>query len=133
MKKNPRDLKVNGKQYAYILDSICPECADLDPDVMTDKEKVEFVIEQFDKEYNYAYNKKQYPNIVARFEQWMRGAPSSFCVEFANYRIALIGKAWGYCQTEKKTAAFVNNWWGAIADKFFQLARKLGVEYAKYM
>ena len=133
MKKNPRDYKVNGKQYAYILDAICPECADLDPDNMTDKEKVEFVLEQFDKGYNYAYNKKTYPNIVCRFEQWMRGMPSSFCVEFADYRIALIGKAWGYCQTEKNTSAFVNNWWSAIVDKFFQLARKLGVEYAKYM
>lgn len=133
MKKNPRDYKVNGKQYAYILDCINPEMIDVDSDGMSDKEKMELTLKEFDRCSNYWDNKKNYPNIVDRFEQWMRGLPGVFDVEFVNYNIAQIGKEWGYSQTKKKEAAFVENWWHAIACKFFQLARLLGVDYEKYM
>lgn len=45
MKKNPRDYKVNGKMYAYILDSISSDDADVES--MSDKERIEFALDTF--------------------------------------------------------------------------------------
>ena len=132
-KKNFRDYKVNGKQYVYILDAICPEMIDIDSDGMSDKDKVELVLREFDKMANYPYNKKRCPNHVERFKEWLQGLPSVINVAFENYAIIQIGKEWGYCQTEKKSGNFVNNWFEEISSKFFQLARLLDVDVCKYV
>ena len=129
---NPRNYKVNGKQYAYILNSIEFERNGVNSENLSDKEKIKFVLETFNEEYNYPYNKKCYRNIVERFAQWLRGLPSVISVAFDDYTIANIGKSWRYCQTKAKEAKFVNNWFNYISAKFFQLARIVGVDYARY-
>jgi len=133
MKKNVRDYKVNGKQYAYILDAIVPENVDIDSDGMSDSEKMIVLLEQFNKEANYPYNKQLYKSVVERFCEWTKGLPSVFCIEFNPYNIKQIGKSWGYCQTEKKADNFAENWFMSISCKVFQLAHRLGVDTTKYM
>lgn len=133
MKKNVRDYKVNGKQYAYILDAIVPENVDIDSDGMSDSEKMVVLLEQFDRCANYPYNKKAIPNVADRFADWAQGLPSVFCIAFERDNIIKTGKSWGYCQTDKKADIFVENWFRSIASKVFQLAEKLGVDTTKYM
>lgn len=132
MKKNVRDYKVNGKQYAYILDAIVPENVDKDSDGMSDKDKVVVLLEEFNQCANYPYNKKVFRNIVDRFANWAQGLPSVFNIAFEDENIIKTGKSWGYCKTAKKSELFVDNWFRSIASKTFQLAEKLGVDTYKY-
>lgn len=130
MKKNPREFKKNGVQYAYILD--CVHSDEINVWALNDDEKIKYVLDTFEFEYNNAYNKRTYPNLIERFSQWLRGLPTALSVAYANYEIIEIGKSWGYCETEKKAAKFCDDWWFQIASKFFQLARILGVSVSEY-
>lgn len=58
MRKNIRDYKVNGKQFAYVLDAINVTDFDGNEIDATDKERVKYFFECFDKEYNSSYYKR---------------------------------------------------------------------------
>ncbi len=133
MKKNVRDYKINGSQYAYILDAITPDNYGLDGNNMSDREKVIFLLDVFSTEYNSPYEKRRCPSVINRFESWIRGLPSAFNIAFTNYAIIETGKSWGYCKTEKQADRFVENWFHAIAVKVFSLAGRLGIEIGDYV
>lgn len=123
MKKNIRLYKRNGNQFAYILDSICVTDYDGNELESTDKERVKYFFECFEKEYNYEYNKHLFPALGERIAQYLRCLPSCIHIAFENYKIAEIGKSWGYCQTERKEAQFIENWFSVIALRLIQLKR----------
>lgn len=127
MKKDIRDYKNVGIQYAYILDSIEQETSV----VLTGKEKVVYFFNCFDKEYNYDYNKCSYPNLQERITSYLRGLPSCIGIAFIDYNIAEIGKLWGYCKTDKQAAKFVDNWFDTIAFRLIQLAKYYDINILK--
>lgn len=124
MKKNVRDYKVNGVQFAYVLDSIYIEDENGNEVELTDKEKIERVFERFNKEYNYEYNKRL-PREWERVAQWLKGLPGCINIAFSDYDIEQLGKSWGFCKTPAKAAEFVNNWWTVMAWRLLQLRRLL--------
>lgn len=130
MKKNPREFKKSGVQFAYILD--CVHSDEINVEALNDDEKIKYVLDTFDNEYNYPYNKRTYPCLYERFSQWLRGLPTALSIAFAYYQIIEIGKSWGYCETEKKAEKFCDEWFYQISAKFFQLARILGVSVSEY-
>lgn len=130
MKKNPREFKRNGVQYAYILD--CVYSDEINVEALNDDEKIKYVLDTFDDEFNDHYSKRIYPNLIERFSQWLRGLPTALSVEYRNYQIIEIGKSWGYCETDKKAAQFCDDWFFQISSKFFHLARILGVSVSEY-
>lgn len=119
MKKleNCRNYKVNGKQFAYILDAIHSDTREFS----TDKERIEYFFECFNKEYNDEYYKRIYPNETDRIANWLQGLPSCIGIDYENSTIIEIGKSWGYCKTEKKENEFIENWFFQIALKLRQL------------
>ena len=121
MKKNVRDYKNVGVQFAYVLDCIHNE----EDSNMSDKEAINYFFECFDKEYNDAYYKRLYPNLQERIKEYIKGLPSRFGVDYCTDTIINIGKSWGYCTTPAKTANFVNNWFSVIAFRLIQLKEKL--------
>lgn len=121
MKKNVRDCKNVGVQFAYVLDCIYND----EKDNMTDKEAINYFFECFNKEYNNNYNKRLYPNLQERISQYIQGLPTCISIAFTDYDIINIGKSWGYCTTPAKTANFVNNWFSVIAWRLIQLKDKL--------
>lgn len=123
MKKNIRNYKVNGNQFAYVLDAICVTDYDGNELEATDKERVKHFFDKFEYEFNYAYNKRIYPNMQDRIAQYLQGLPSCISVAFSYADISNIGKSWGYCQTERKEAQFVENWFSVIACRLLQLKR----------
>ncbi len=127
MRINPRNFKVNGQQYAYILDAISPENVGRDSETMSDRDKVALVLETFKAEKGYPQNKLRFPNVVDRLADWLQGLPSVIGVAFTNCDIIQQGKAWGYCETSKQEEKFVENWFHAIASKILQLAAHLDV------
>ena len=121
MKKNVREHKNVGVQFAYVLDCIYND----EKDNMSDKEAINYFFECFNKEYNNNDNKRLYPNLQERISQYIQGLPTCISIAFTDYDIINIGKSWGYCTTPAKTANFVNNWFSVIAWRLMQLKDKL--------
>lgn len=126
MKKNIREDKRFGVQFAYVLDSICVEDEQgNDLENVSDEEKVSYVFKRFEKEYNYLNNKIRYPNEQERIKNWLMGLPSCVNIAFMNYDIEQLGKQWGFCQTEKKAALFAERWFNTVALRLLQLRARL--------
>lgn len=127
MKKNVRDYKVIGVQFAYVLNSIYVENEATGEEVtgLTDEQLVQWVFAHYYMEFDNAHNRRLYPNEMDRLEQWLRGLPSCINLAFTNYDIAQVGKSWGYCQTPAKEAKFVENWFNVMAQRLLQLRRLL--------
>lgn len=109
---------------AYLLAAIDGE--NYGVTLTTDKEKINFVMQTFEWEYLHNNNRKQ--NIVGLFAEWLSGLPSSFNIDFENYRIIEIAKNWGALSanhTEKEADKIISNWFNYIANKTFQLHRVL--------
>ena len=69
-------LRTNTKKYQenfknYFLEVI--KSQDLPEDIKTDKEKVNFIFERFNSEYNHANNIRRQPNFQLRFAEWLQG------------------------------------------------------------
>ena len=76
MKKNPRDYEVNGKMYAYILDSISSD--DVDVESMSDKERIEFALDMF---YDEIYkNDRRRMSTLEKLTYWISGLCSTVSV-----------------------------------------------------
>ena len=128
MKKNPRDYKVNGKMYAYILDSISSD--DVDVESMSDKERIEFALDMF---YDEIYkNDRRRMSTLEELTYWISGRCSTVSVTFADYDIAQLGKEWGYCRTDARTSQFVHTWFERIANGILRLAKIYGVDMSRF-
>lgn len=121
MKKNVRNYKNVGVQFAYVLDCIYND-ENLE---MSDKEAINYFFDCFDKECNDAYYRRLYPNLQERVKEYIKGLPSCFGVDYCTDNIINIGKSWGYCRTERQIVDFQNNWFSVIAWRLIQLKEKL--------
>lgn len=117
--ENLRNDKQNGAQYAYILDSINHEG--------NDREKIAYFFECFAEEFNHGYNRRRYPNISERIGQYLQGLPSCCSVAFTYYDIEQIGRAWGFCGDERKTANFINKWFVVLGARLATLKEAAGI------
>lgn len=128
MKKNPRDYKVNGKMYAYILDSISSDDADVES--MSDKKRIEFALDAF---YDEIYkNDRRRMSTLEKLAYWISGLCSTVNVAFTNYDIAKVGTEWGYCRTDARTSQFVHTWFERIANGILRLAKIYGVDMSRF-
>lgn len=127
-KKNPRDYEVNGKMYAYILDSIYSD--DVDTESMSDKERIEFALDMF---YDEMYkNDRRRMSTLEKLTSWIGGLCSTVSVAYMNYDIAQIGTEWGYCRTDARTSQFVRSWFERIANGILRLAKIYGVDMSRF-
>lgn len=118
-----------GVQCCYILDCIKNSSVvnDEEIEIGSDKEAIELFKKYFNEEFNYSYNKKRYPILQNRIEQYLKGLPSVCSVAYSDYDIKQIGKSWGFCQSEKKADKFVEDWWSVLAFRIIQLADKFDI------
>ena len=94
----------------------------------SDKDKVNFVMADFDRVANYPNNIRNIPNRQHRFADWLMGLPSTFSVDYENYRIIEIAKVWGSIAdtaTDRECDKITANWFNFIAFKFLSLYTKL--------
>lgn len=128
MKKNPRDYEVNGKMYAYILDSISSDDADVES--MSDKERIEFALDTF---YTEKFkDDRRRMSALDLLAEWIAGLCSTVNVAFTNYDIAKVGTEWGYCRTDARTLQFVRTWFERIANGILRLAKIYGVDMSRF-
>lgn len=125
----------NGVQFVYVLDAIrnSGRAADEGKDFATDRDALLFFWDSFNAEFNDAYNKKRYRNLQARIANYLQGLPSCIAVDYWNDDIINIGRAWGFCQTERKAAQFVENWFNVIALRIIQASDKVGINTFAYI
>ncbi len=73
---------------------------------------------------------KDTQNHQERFRQWIMGLPSTFNIDFENYRIIEIAKEWGALSinaTDRQGDKIISNWFNYIAAKTIQLMGKHGI------
>lgn len=128
MKKNPRDYEVNGKMYAYILDSISSD--EVDVESMSDRERIEFALDTF---YTEKFkDDRRRMSALELLTEWIAGLCSTVNVAFTNYDIAKVGTEWGYCRTDARTSQFARTWFERIANGILRLAKIYGVDMSRF-
>lgn len=132
--KDPRKLKVWGKWYSYVLDSIdeSSTASDLDLTFEDDRSRIKFFLEQFNEEYNYDYNKQSYPSLRLRISEYLQGLPSSINIHYTYYDIIRLTKEWEGYKSENKEEYFCNNWFKILATCILQLAARYKIDIYKY-
>lgn len=125
-------MNTNSKEFKAMVRAYIMACI---PDVQTiaaeyeqtiedtDKARVNWVVDTFNREYGHAYNLKRWPSRQERFAQWLMGLPV-MTVAFAHYDIIQLAKKWGSLPadaTEKQEDKIISNWFNFISFKFWQL------------
>jgi len=123
-------LKTNTKKFlsnikTFLIDAIDSEGYEYQP--TTDREKISFVIDCYNSEYNHAYNVKRYPNEQIRFANWLSGLPSVLNIPFYPYEILELSKKLQEVETyDKKTEDRIcENYFNFIALHILKLNQKL--------
>ena len=126
-------LRTNSKKYlnniqTYLLNAIDSEGYENQP--TTDKEKISFLIDCYNSEYNHAYNVKMYPNEQVRFGNWLSGLPSVLNIPFYPSEILKLARQLQEVETyDKKTEE-------RICENYFNfmiLKLQLGKKKAKWL
>ena len=121
----------NSLAFDYMLNAIDPSGFDIE--VNTDVEKLQFVLNCFNNEFNYEYNKKNVPNLQTRFAEYLMCLPSCINIDLENYKILEIAEKWESIPndaTESQKDKILNNWFNFISSKFFRLCDKNKVDYS---
>ena len=122
-------MKTTNKQhpvYQYMLDAIDGE--GYDKTLITTEDKLQFVLDTFRKEYGWAI--ARYGQSKA-FTEWLSGLPSSFNIDFENYRILELAHKWESLPknaTESQEYKIISNWFNFIMVKFFQMCKRYNVQ-----
>jgi len=129
-KKLMSDRAKQNKFYEdYVIDSISSEGYDEQP--KTKKEKLQFLYDTFKDEYWNNNPSVQRLGETKAFEEWIKGLPSSYNIEFSNYDILKLAKRSGSLPenaTEKQEDRVLENYWNFISVKTFQAFKKYDVK-----
>ena len=110
----------------YIID--CIDSENYDVVTTTDAEKLTFLYQTFKSEGGNPEQLRYYKgNEYKTFENWLQGLPSSFNVDFENYRIIEIAKQWESIPqdaTDRQEDKILENWFNFITVNTFKLFRK---------
>lgn len=122
--KTPR-TQLKSFVNAYILDAI--DGSGYGKELTTDTDKLQFVADCYKSEYSFPDNLKRYGSHQNCFANWLQGLPSSFNIDYENYRIIELAIEWGSIPAnadDRKTDKILDNWWNFIACKTIQLMAK---------
>jgi hypothetical protein len=132
-------MKTNSKQhpiFAYLINQLptAQEIAnEYGPEVEdTIQARLNFVVKTFEKEFCFGYNLKYYGSKTRTLENWFRGLPSIFSVEYRNHAILEIAQEMGALKpnaTESQEQKILDNWFNFAAVKFTQLCKFNKVEF----
>lgn len=126
----------NGVQLVYVIDCIkeSSRAADEGKEFNTDAEALQFFFDNFNKEFNFQYNKRMFPNLAERIGQYLRGLPSCCNIDYTDYNILLLGAKWGVLSSteDKKADKFLENFFMMCGVRILQAAQKVGINPYKY-
>lgn len=110
------------KLIVFLLDSIEIE----EKENATDKEKINYFFDCYNREFNHEYNKKRYLNEQERIKNYLQGLPSCINIPFYNWDILELYKELNGIKTlsSKKEDSILKYYWDKIAFTLIQLKRK---------
>ena len=119
-------LKTNSKKYQenfknYILSVIDSE--DLPSETMTDKEKINFVMDRFKNEHDHEYNKRKIPNNQKRFGDWLQCGALN--IPMYDDEVLNLAKKLLETDTLKNQDRIINNYYSFMALQIIRLNEKL--------
>lgn len=119
-------LRTNTKKYQenfknYFLEVI--KSQDLPEDIKTDKEKVNFIFERFNSEYNHANNIRRQPNFQMRFAEWLQGLAINLPYNYND--ILELAKKLLETDQLKNENRIINNYWSFMAYQIIKLKDNL--------
>ncbi len=114
------------KQYDYLLECLYDSNWTHEA---TPEECIDNFIKKFHCEYDTPDRRKDYPFILDRIAQYLRGLPSSCSVTFCTYDIIQIGKDWGYVTDEKSENSFDERWWKILAERIYEMVHYYDREF----
>ena len=119
-------LRTNTKKYQenfknYFLEVI--KSQDLPEDIKTDKEKVNFIFERFNSEYNHANNIRRQPNFQLRFAEWLQGLAINLPYNYND--ILELAKKLLETDQLKNENRIIKNYWSFMAYKIIKLKDNL--------
>ena len=119
-------LRTNTKKYQenfknYFLEVI--KSQDLPEDIKTDKEKVNFIFDRFNSEYNHANNIRRQPNFQMRFAEWLQGLAINLPYNYND--ILELAKKLLETDQLKNENRIINNYWSFMAYQIIKLKDNL--------
>lgn len=122
-------VKLDKMVKVYIIDAINPiGYSNTISTASNDATKLNFLYKTFKSEYSWSI--ERYGEQKA-FSEWIMGLPSSFNIEFENYKILELARSWGSINPllngralELRKDLILYNWFNFITVKTFQLFKK---------
>lgn len=122
----------NGQQLVYVIDCIknCSRAIDEELTFATDFDALQFFFDCFDKEYNFEYNKRRFPNLAERIGEYLQGLPSCCNIDYWDDEILNLGISWGVLKEKegRKAEEFINNFFRVCGVRIIQAGEKVGVK-----
>ncbi len=122
-------LKTNSKKYLnniqnYILDSI--DGTEYDIKTETPTEKLQFLFDCFEVEFNYKNNQLRYPNLQDRFANWLQGLPSAINIPHQYNKILELSKKLLEVENlgEELENKIIDNYWSFMAFHIIKLKNR---------
>ncbi len=122
-------LKTNSKKYLnniqnYILDSI--DGTEYDIKTETPTEKLDFLFDCFEVEFNYKNNQLRYPNLQDRFANWLQGLPSAINIPHQYNKILELSKNLLEVENlgEELENEIIKNYWSFMAFHIIKLKNR---------
>jgi hypothetical protein len=122
-------LKTNSKKYLnniqnYILDSI--DGIEYDIKTETPTEKLDFLFDCFEVEFNYKNNQLRYPNLQDRFANWLQGLPSAINIPHQYNKILELSKNLLEVEnlSEKQENEIIKNYWSFMAHHIIKIKNR---------
>ncbi len=126
-------MKTNSKKYlqniqSYILERI--DGTDYEVKTETKEQKIQYLFDCFESEYNYAYNKHRYPNLQTRLANWLSGLPSCIDLPFSNYDIIKLSKTLLEVDTlpQKTEERILANYWNHMSYHILKLNKQIYIK-----
>lgn len=116
------------QEEQYIIDCISWDGYTTEKPPVTDREKMQFMIDCFKAEYGWNIAQQ---GTQGALKEWLSGLPSSCGIEYRNHAILELATAWGSLPTdatEHQEDKILNNWFNFMAVRILTLAKFLKVE-----
>ena len=117
-------LNTKKREYRQGLEEYILECIESDDDdLKTAKDKLTYLINRFNTEYNTKHEKRRYPNLQKRLASYFQGLPFNF--NYTNHDIWEVAKTLHNIEklTEEEEDKILSNWWNHLAIHVIRMAR----------
>ena len=126
-------LKTNSNKFKLNFRNEILADINKDVDHLSDSEKLHYLAETIERQINYPYNLKRYPNTRERLADYLSGLAFNFCEAYPDQIIKQAERLVEGKFPEKKKDQIVENYFLFIAGHLMRLIEKeININFHKY-